>query len=322
MDKSYITQLSEYDKIFNQILNGGIDTDGGVISNIYLSIKWLGMAVLFVLAIKAAIEVVSSGGGKAIDPFKDIVTPMFYMFVLYFWLDILMMFDTVAGFISAAINKSVTIGNQSGKDKFQEIINALMAQSDAKTLFEKIATMDISSIIPIHIYFLKTLQWISVSIDELVMTLFYGYSQIILTLLKMTGIIALILSFTGQFDSFKTWLKNFISVKLWLVIAFMVFYMVDQLYIYYIQISNIVFSAIPDASLFGMMVQQIAIFTAFGILKLVLMFKVPQIVSMFIGSSSGSGGVFGVMFAPVKIGMEAGKAAATGGKSMVSKFKK
>ena len=320
MDKNYIDQLSQYDKIFNDLLNGG--AGGGVVSSIYLSIKWLGLAVLFILAIKAAIEVVSSGGGKAIDPFKDIVTPMFFMAVLYFWIDILMMFDTVAGFISSAINKSVALGNQTGKDKFEEIINALMAQSDAKTLFEKITTLDISSIIPIHIYFLKTLQWISISLDEMVLTLFYGYSQIILTILKMTGIIALILSFTGQFDSFKTWLKNFISVKLWLVVAFMVFFLVDQLYIYYIQISNIVFSSIPDASLFGMMVQQIVIFTAFGILKLVLMFKVPQIVSMFIGSSSGSGGMFGVMFAPVKIGMEGAKAAVSGGKSMAKNFKK
>lgn len=316
MSENWISVLDTYNSFFKEIL------DGGALSAIYESMKYLGIAIIFAMALKTALEVVSSGGTRPLEPYKDIVLPLIYLGVLFFWLDILSLIETLILYIRESINNGVTLGNVTGREKFNEIMDALMAKSNAKSLAEKIITLDTTSVFPIRIWIYQMLQSLGLFIDQIALTFFYGFSQTILVLLKLTGIIAVVLSFTGKINSFITWIKNFISVHLWLVMAYMVFFIVDQLYVIFIREENLILSGVPDSVLNSLIGHQLFVFIGFGILKLVLMFKVPHIVSMFIGSSSGGSGMFGVMFAPVKIGMDGAKAAASGGKSLVSKFKK
>lgn len=316
MDESWSEKLAQYNTIFSEIL------DTGALSTIYESMKWMGFVIILAMSLYAAWKTVASGGTEAIDPGKDVALPILYALVLVFWLDILAILDVAIGYIAASINEGVKVGNATGLSKFNEMMDALMAKSNAKTLAEKLITLDVSSVFPIHKWVLEMLYGLGQFLDNVALTFFYGFSQTILMLLKITGIIAVVLSFTGKFSSFITWLKNYISVQLWMVMAYMVFYIVDQLYLVYLEQENIVLENIPDAALLGLTGHQIFVFIAFGILKLVLMFKIPHIVSMFIGSSSGGGSMFGVMFAPVKIGADGAKAAISGGQSLMSKFKK
>jgi len=160
----------------------------------------------------------------------------------------------------------------------------------------------------------RALADLGITIQNLVSILFFAYAKLILELLKIVGGIALILSlFPNMQQSFFSWLKNFIAVHMWFPIAVLIFYVIDLMYLKAIdiwglnEISNVNsnFAGIKVADDFETQMSNFRsmawIYIGFGIFKGILMFKIPNIVSMFVGSSSSSGGMFAAAFTPAKM---------------------
>lgn len=186
-----------------------------------------------------------------------------------------------------------------------------------------------------RVYLLTVFAELGMTIQNLVGILFFAYASVVLLILKITGGIAIVLAIIPSMQqSFTSWLKNFVAVHLWFAVAGLIFYVVDLIYLGTVDamglnISHLDMSSISSSihtlknkasktDLFdeyiGMFRVKVWIFMAFGILKGILMFKVPNIVSMFVGSSQSSGGMFGAAFTPVSMaGKAAGGTAKTAG---------
>jgi len=308
-----INQLETYNHNFNEIINE---------IQVIEPFQYLGYLIIGFIAIKNVIKILTSGGRETVDPFEHIYKPGFYVLILMFAPDILNMIDSLGIAIGKTIESKIsfsTVDLQKNFDlAFEKMFNEVKAPSFTRTVVS-ISTLGVSDAMDyLSVSLLEGLKNLSYWLDSFALFAFWAFAKITWTILKILGILSLILSFTGYFDSIKIWIRSILSVALWMPLAFLVFYIMDKLFFEYIS-SYLQDIQTNDAYFgYGDVFLIIGILFFFGIMKLIFMFKVPNIINMVVGGASASGGIFGVALAPAlmmtKLGGGAAKTAVTKGK--------
>ena len=225
--------------------------------------------------------------------------PLLFSIVVIFWIDILNLFDNFFRILSKDLVNIIGSKNTIAAKQFNDTIyQYLDAYNDKSTIEKFTAALANGRVIDvISVSILSALAEIGKFIEKFSLFAFWAFAQITLLILKITGVFALGLTFTGKFESFKNWIKSFLSVSLWLPFAYLVFYIIDQLYIAWANLSYMP----SQYSNVGQILLLIFSFIFFAILKLILMFKVPNLIAMVIGSGGSSGGIFASALAPILI---------------------
>ncbi len=245
-----------------------------------------------------------------------VVKPAFYSLVFFYWQKILLIITTFTGHLGQTL---INASNYDGLDtQVTNQINLILLQSKAQseTLLNKFlsnVTMGMTDIQQaIGEFFLQIMLSIGKFLDYAFIVLFTAYAEIILMILIIVSPIALVLTFfKGLNNTFISWLKSFISVNLWVGTASLIFVIINKLslaFFQYVYESNTVGNNNPQGIYIAY--QLAIVFVALGIFKGIMMFKVPGIISMFIGSSP-SGGMFASAFAPIMVGLGVAKMGAS-----------
>lgn len=279
---------------------------------------------------KTSIEVI--GGEDRALSFKKDILPLFYIvFAVSFFGQIFSFIEWTIGLVKSSLDESLSLQGYElgGIERFQEIIepyrNAINEEIAFSMLdveyWQNIAYEWAMTIVEVFV-------WCVSSFDLGIFIIFYTMVKIWLSVLAILAPISLVLSFFSKLkSSFDVWLRNFIQVSLWSIVMLLMLYTSDSLYIAlssYIVGDGTMVSADGGimASLNSAM-WVIVSYTPFLILKIILVFKVPQLVGMAIGGGSGgSGGLFMAAFAPIKVGGKAVSVvggAATGNPAAIAK---
>lgn len=285
-------------------------------SNIYNGVIYIVGFALFIYLTKETFTLLVKSGREPIEPIKHIITPLFWV-ALYF---------AFPAILDLIVSLSSRLGELFLKPKFDEeyvtkvttLFNDIRLQLlKDKTVWDMVlSSVSFALDKSILLYIVEGLLNIGLVLDEIFIYLFAAYSQIMIEVLKIVAPISLVLSFIPNLKNiFITWLKSFISVNLWFGVAALIFRLINNVSLKYFEYRfndmDTGHFSISSAYFLGFT------FIGLGIFKGIMMFKVPQIVSMFIGSNS-SGGMFGAAFAPLMVGMAVAKGAASVGKSVVT----
>jgi len=292
--------------------------DNGAFGSVYRYSTNIVFIVLFLYLFYETFKLVISGGKEPIDPMKHFVKPLGFLALFYFWNNILYLIN----YFSFGMGQSLLSG--ANIESYANEMNNLLITSKVKILkdFNTFNILDVFKALDKfkQIMLIEWFSEIGMYLDKMFIYLFAAYAQIMIELLKIVSPIALALSFIPSLKSiFTTWLKSFISVNLWFGVAALIFTMINKMGSYYFKFEIGQASGLDDFDFFfawrvGLL------FVALGIFKGIMMFKVPQIISMFIGGGS-SGGMFGAAFAPVMMSLAAAKGAASLSTKAVSGFK-
>jgi hypothetical protein len=295
------------------------DASIGLGSGVWSKSRVIVMIAIIIFMYKEAFLILASGGKEKIEPLKHIVKPFFYVLVFIIWSSVLTFIVNQSNYLGRILinnNAANTYSNEMEK-LFQLIEFHITAEMTSNSILN-IMGAGVSKIL--GMYILMGLKELGLLLDKNFIMLFAAYSQIMLEILKIVSPIALALSFIPSLkNTLTTWFKSFISVNLWFGTAALIFNLINALSLAYFKhnLSSVEFGDNLDFTV-GLKVG--LVFVMLSIFKGVMMFKVPQIVSMFIGNSS-SGGMFGAAFAPIMIGMGVAKAGASAGKTALSGFK-
>jgi len=315
----YLSILVKTEKA-QQAVKDAIDSIAEI-NNIFNGVGYIVGIALFIYLTKDMFTLLINGGKESIDPMKNIVTPLFFVFAFF-------LFPTILDFITISTNQLGKLflnpdldekaANQMHLLLYEMRMDIIKEFSKAEGFFDKLSALSFQKFFVSII--LESFSDLGLWLDKMFIILFATYTQIMIEILKVVGSIALALSFLpGMKNTFLTWLKSFISVNLWFGIAALIFRLINAMSFTYFEsqfgmgeiASDPAFYSFGNALLVGFT------FIGLGIFKGIMMFKVPQIVSMFIGSTP-SGGMFASAFAPVMVGLAAMKGVTAAAKSATS----
>lgn len=163
------------------------------------------------------------------------------------------------------------------------------------------------------------------TIDSGILYIFGFVAFLWLVVLKLSAPLVLVLRlFKPTESSLFLWVKNFISVSLWIPFASLVLTIANKVMINQISDMMVGFNerlsvgAFEMQLLLALYLTIIAVMLIFIIIKIVLITKVPQMIASFVGNTSSDGG-FGMGFMAISFGKEAATAVATKGASLAGK---
>ncbi len=174
------------------------------------------------------------------------------------------------------------------------------------------------------------------SIDYFIYMCFAIISAIWLKILGLGGAIAFTLSLvSGGWSVFISWIKTYISVSLWTVVAGLVLTLVNSLGTeivdYYMQdyadmmliknltLENYIASVAVSTK---MILDLIVISLVIIIVKSILISKVPAMINAMVTGGGSAGGGLAAAFIPISVAKNITQAAATGGSSLAKGLKK
>jgi len=321
---SILEEVRKWQNVIKEAIDGSTE-----FNNIWFGVGFIIGFALFIFLIKDIFTLLAKG--ESIDPIKHIATPLFFVLIY-------VLFNEIIDFITSMTNRLGELFltpslDENAADKMNELlaeIKTTMAKRDftKEGFFENLSNNMKASF---TLGFIESMQKAGLWLDEIFISLFAAYTQIMIELLKIVAPISFALSFLpGLKSTFLTWLKSFISVNLWFGVAALIFRLVNSMSFSYFDYK---YGNITDTSeyTYGMAITIGLTFIGLGIFKGILMFKTPQVVAMFTGSSA-SGSLFGSALAPALVGLgaaklaakplgNAAKAGAKGVGSLIKKFK-
>lgn len=324
---SYGVENIEVSNIVNNIFHSG------GLNNITKGVKALGyLALLFYFVTK----VTAVFSGSETITAKTFGPPLIYAALLLSWDEINSQLDSGLTSIQQEFQTATPTDSRSTK-AYQDIIaswssvpsNGLNEQLPPTTMDEEGSFWDfskikekLSTIVDImnnpEILLMKIIMFCTHVFNTVIVMLFNAFSYIWINLLRIGGIIALALYFFPTFKgTFTNWLRTYISVYLWIPIGSIMIYVSDQIFL---EIVGKIGSVSLPGDLAGVDPATITKMTflvisavATTILKLILLSKVPNVISYWLGGGN-SGDMFSA--APTMVMMStsvAGSAANAGG---------
>lgn len=284
-----------------------------------------GLAIIFIF-----IKLVVTGVQVVADPdrglsFKSDFQPLLIMIlVVTLWIPLFNFINWGVMYIKSALDTSLdTQGYALGSvGHFSNLLAPFIEAGNLDYEFSLLSSDSWNSLFfEIALSMVEFFSWLVATIDTGVYIIFYTMVKIWVSILAILAPISLVLSFfTKLKDSIDTWLRNYIQVNLWTVVMLVMLYISDTVYIalseYMVIIDQVIFEAEGGMGAIGKAMWIIVSYVPFLILKIILVFKIPQLVGMIIGGSSGgSGGLFMAAFAPIKV-------VGSAGAKMATKFKK
>lgn len=182
-----------------------------------------------------------------------------------------------------------------------------------------------------EIFLLKIVMFMTYLFNQCIIMMFNAFAYVWINLLRIGGIIAATLYFFPKMNgAFTNWIKTYASVYLWVPLGSIMIYVSDQIFLKVVDsvpipdvLDSIQMGVIIDADTMAKMGLIVVTAIATTILKLILLSKVPNIISYWLNGGS-TGDMFGSTSAMVmsgatasmgmaKIGAEAATGGATGG---------
>lgn len=180
-----------------------------------------------------------------------------------------------------------------------------------------------------EIFLLKIVMFMTYLFNQCIVMMFNAFAFIWINLLRIGGIVAATLYFFPKMSgAFTNWIKTYASVYLWVPLGSIMIYVSDQIFLKVVEsvpipdvLENISLGVIVEADAMAKMGLIVVTAIATTVLKLILLSKVPNIISYWLNGGS-TGDMFGGTSAFVMSGATAamgtakiGAEAATGGAS-------
>lgn len=299
---------------------------------------------------KIAIENLVKGGEPFV--FSKLKTPFFFMIMLAGW-------TTLHGFIEFGIevfqNEVFTNADMlyeqnanvyAELDGGIETINRRIEQKEDFDRMQNDSFFSVPGVSEIGYWFstiddriiLQFTAWafdLVSQLDYMLYMMFYIVSKLWLKIIAFGAPIAFAASILmGGWSVLMNWIKNYLSVALWLPIAGMILQILNSILLEILtamstgmttRISGLTsekLSVVDPTTLIsdmlGLVVQLLVVIVVFFALKIIVLAKVPAIVSTMVQAGQGLAGGFGMAFVPVNIAKTAASTAAiasTGGAS-------
>lgn len=223
-----------------------------------------------------------------------------------------------------------TSGTANPSDVEPPVISESEEESGIKAFLKKMAAgiEDIVNIInnP-EIFILKIVMFMTYLFNQCIIMMFNAFAYIWINLLKIGGIVAATLYFFPKMaGAFTNWIKAYASVYLWVPVGSIMIYVSDQIFLKVVDlvpipniVQNIQLGIFVDGDAMAKMGLIVVSAIATTVLKLILLSKVPSIISYWINGGS-TGDMFGAGSAFVMSGATAamgtakiGAEVATGG---------
>lgn len=180
-----------------------------------------------------------------------------------------------------------------------------------------------------EIFILKMVMFMTYLFNQCIIMMFNAFAAVWINLLRIGGIVAATLYFFPKMSgAFTNWIKTYASVYLWVPLGAIMIYVSDQIFLKVIDsvpipnvLENIQMGLVVEADAMAKMGLVVVTAIATTVLKLILLSKVPNIISYWLNGGS-TGDMFGSTSAFVMSGATAamgtakiGAEAATGGVS-------
>ncbi|PWN62410.1 hypothetical protein C1631_022865 [Chryseobacterium phosphatilyticum] len=327
---SYGVESIEVSTIVNNIFQSG------GLNNITKGLKTLGYIALLIYFVTKITAVFS--GSETITA-KTFGPPIIYGLLLVSWNDINRELDSGLMSIQQEF-QTATPKDSRSTTAYQDIIakwssvpsNGVPEQLPPTTADEESTSFwdfskikeKVTTIVDImnnpEILMLKVIMFGTHVFNTVIVMLFNAFSYIWINLLRIGGIVALALYFFPTFKgTFTNWLRTYISVYLWIPIGSIMIYVSDQIFLEIVsKVGNFSMpgfapGVVMDPETIMKMTFLVISAVATTILKLILLSKVPNVISYWLGGGN-SGDMFSA--APTMVMMStsvAGSAANAGG---------
>lgn len=274
-------------------------------------------------------------GGEGFS-FENYKTPVFYVIMIAAW-PLLQEFiidasDSIAFTVTEQQQKAFNV-NQSNYEKIDQTMKELderfettqkMGESETtdflETMSYNISTLDDR----IVIYILELTYKFALMFDSFLYVMFYFFSKLWLKITLLGGGIAFTVSLlTGGWTVLINWAKTVLSVSLWIPVSALLMSLINSVLL---KILNNMTPQFPEgtdvdnanlalsyATMQGKLISCILIFVVLTLVfigfKLIILAKVPSIVTGWISGGSSVSGGFSAAFVPVSVGKTAAKSA-------------